>query len=180
MLWKRSPVCKQPDARKKVDSDGRFTRSATELAAEARKHGCSVTRPATAKACSKIWGFWHATVLRPVSTPVGVRLNREGSEGPRTTRTDAAPVSRSRDDGHERRVRTSCRRSTGVGAQAESLRLRLWVNLPGPRIQRIEEAFSDTHGHRYVNRFGGLMLSSAASAASRRSSSVSNSWLPSA
>ena len=38
----------------------------------------------------------------------------------------------------------------------------------------------DTHGHRYVNRFGGLMLSSAASAASRRSSSVSNSWLPSA
>jgi exonuclease SbcC len=37
----------------------------------------------------------------------------------------------------------------------------------------------DTHGHKYVNTSGGLMLSSAARAASRSSSSVSNSRLPS-
>ena len=37
-----------------------------------------------------------------------------------------------------------------------------------------------TQGHKYVKRLGGLMLSSAASAASRRSSSVSNKRLPSA
>jgi hypothetical protein len=37
----------------------------------------------------------------------------------------------------------------------------------------------DTHGHKYVKRFGGLMLSSAASAASRSSSSESNRRLPS-
>ena len=44
----------------------------------------------------------------------------------------------------------------------------------------IREGFSDTQGHKYVKIFGGLMLSSAASAASRRSSRVSNRRLPSA
>ena len=39
---------------------------------------------------------------------------------------------------------------------------------------------NDTHGHRYVKRFGELIQLSAASAASRRSSRVSNRRLPSA
>jgi len=48
--------------------------------------------------------------------------------------------------------------------------------------ERVAEAefLGDTQGHKYVKRLGGLMLSSAASAASRRSSRVSNRRLPSA
>ena len=42
------------------------------------------------------------------------------------------------------------------------------------------QSFANTQGHKYVKILGGLMLSSAESAASRSSSSVSNKRLPSA